>query len=582
MDNVYYCLDAPSRPHGNKRRIRTRQTHSGWVSQKRRTKCCLLLVCPSILKQTQTQPGIFHMLPLGLRVQEKIEKLLDKHMHSIGAARLALSSLSSAQLWEQSGRLSQVSGELFQLEDRKKHRFLLAPTHEEEITALVAAGVNSYKHMPLRLYQTTRKYRDEIRPRHGLLRSREFLMKDLYSFDWSYEKAFETYNLVAKAYQQFFKDLNLPIVVAEASSGDMGGKLSHEYHLTSPIGSDTIYTCKKCDYASNDEVASPRLPAADEEIEGEAVPAPTLAWTGVTTDRRILVNVWIPKDAGDPNIHAIKAAAPDLDTTLSGQPAHQAWEDQHKSTTAGGPPQVKQLIDGRLTKAMTTVGELLDAGEGHTVEKISQDEEGQPLNLVCLKEGDACPRCDGGKVQTHRALELGHTFYLGTRYSEPFSAKVAAADPKKPKVTLSMGCYGLGISRIFAALVEHFATEKGLQWPVAIAPFHVYVVPTMEMTDEAWKLYDAIATGKELGKALDVVVDDRKVSFGWKMNDAETIGYPIRVVLGKKFQKDGICEVHVHKYGTRTDVSVGQAPAYIAEQIRKLEQDEGVPPQVQT
>jgi prolyl-tRNA synthetase len=404
-------------------------------------------------------------------------------------------------------------------------------------------------------------------------------MKDLYSFDWTYEQALETYRLVSKAYQQFFKDLRLPIIVAEASSGAMGGKLSHEYHLTSPIGSDTIYTCNTCDYASNDEVATPKLPAFDNQDSlgdepKEVHVLPRLAWTGVTTDREVLVKVWTPEDAGLPNIHAIKAAEPNIDTTLSGGPAHEAWTGHHETTTAWGPRRIKHLIDGRLAQYMTVVGETFEDWENYRVENVSEDEDGQPLNLVCLEEGDSCPRCSQGKVQTHRALELGHTFYLGTRYSEPFSAKVAAADPKQPKVTLSMGCYGLGISRIFAALVEHFVTDKGLQWPVSIAPFHVYIVPTMDMTDEAWKLYDALATGHEHGKALDVVVDDRKVSFGWKMNDAETIGYPIRVVLGKKFQTDGICEVHVHKLGTRMDMPANEAPAYIAEQIRKLESEE--------
>ncbi|KAK7970211.1 prolyl-tRNA synthetase [Apiospora saccharicola] len=208
----------------------------------------------------QSHPGVFHMLPLGLRVQEKLEKLIDKHMLSVGASKVSLSSLSSQALWERTNRLDAYGPELFRLTDRKDAPLILAPTHEEEITSLVSKLVTSYKNLPLRLYQIGRKYRDELRPRQGVLRSREFVMKDLYTFDASVEAALESYAEVRAAYSQLFDELKIPYVVAEASSGDIGGDLSHEYHLHSSMGEDMVISCNSCSYVANEELAVAKPP----------------------------------------------------------------------------------------------------------------------------------------------------------------------------------------------------------------------------------------------------------------------------------------------------------------------------------
>ncbi|PNH29232.1 hypothetical protein VD0002_g6513 [Verticillium dahliae] len=211
------------------------------------------LIRAGLLRQSHS--GIFHILPMGYRIQSKLESLIDKHMQSLGASRVALSSITSKKLWQQSGRYENLGSELFNFQDRKGADYMLAPTHEEEVTSLVAQSVKSYKELPLRLYQITRKYRDELRPRHGLLRTREFTMKDLYTFDVDTAAAMQTYEQVQDAYASFFGSLGLPVVKARAGSGDMGGDLSHEYHFTSPIGEDLIMKCNNCEFAVNSDIA---------------------------------------------------------------------------------------------------------------------------------------------------------------------------------------------------------------------------------------------------------------------------------------------------------------------------------------
>ncbi|XP_044718138.1 tRNA synthetase class II core domain-containing protein [Hirsutella rhossiliensis] len=493
----------------------------------------------------QAQSGIFQMLPLGLRVQQKIEALLDRHMQSIGASRLALSAITSEELWRKSGRLEHVSPELFRLTDRRKVPLMLSPTHEEEITTLVAGTRLSNKDLPLRLYQTTRKYRDEMRPRHGLLRSREFVMKDLYTFDTSVEAAVDTYREVSGAYRAFFADLKLPMLVAEASSGNMGGDHSHEYHLTNPIGEDTVVTCSSCGYTASDQVAMSRPPSREQRrANEETASADFCVWRGITRDRKTLVNAWYPRHGdssadADINIHAVEKAVPELDTSIS-DPLR--FLSEARGTEADTPPAtfgVVNVVDSRLAPAfarLQTQLPIIPAGLGD----------------VSATDGDGCPRCEDGHLRIQRALELGHTFYLGTRYSEPLGLTING--PRGP-MAVQMGCYGLGISRIFGAVAEHLADDKGLNWPRAIAPFEVAVIPSSDVTAEARDFYDMLAGQGSWGAGLDVVLDDRKASFGWKMKDADTIGFPVIVVLGRAWREKGVCEVQCRRLGVKEGVS---------------------------
>ncbi|OTA24040.1 hypothetical protein BTJ68_13273 [Hortaea werneckii EXF-2000] len=392
-----------------------------------------LLLRAGFLRQSAS--GIFHLLPLGLRVQDKIEKLIDKHMTRLGASKTSLSSLSSEDLWRQSGRLDGRDSEFFRLQDRKEARFLLSPTHEEEITKIVADAVHSYKDLPLRLYQITRKYRDEARPRQGLLRGREFVMKDLYTFDTTESQARETYEAVRQAYVAFLTDLRLPYLVANADSGNMGGKLSHEYHFASDRGEDIIIGCDTCDYSVNEE-----------------------------------------------------------------------------------------------------------------------------LFIAPLDKAPAPP----GKLRLQQATEIGHTFHLGTRYSHPMQLQVLDANNKQ--VSVSMGCHGIGVSRLIGAIATLLADEEGLGWPMAIAPFEAVLIstPSVDKADVE-SLYDQVHNA-----AIDMTIDDRDRAIGWKLNDADLVGYPFVVVIGRAWADKQALELQCRRIGIKEEVRAADVVSRIAELSQKL------------
>ncbi|PNY23410.1 Uncharacterized protein TCAP_06654 [Tolypocladium capitatum] len=526
--------------------------------------------------------GIFQLLPLGLRVQQKIEALLDKHMESLGASRLSLSTISSEDLWRRSGRLERVSPELFRLTDRKDVPLMLSPTHEEEITTLVAGTLKSYKDLPLRLYQTTRKYRDEMRPRHGLLRSREFTMKDLYTFDVSMESAIETYREVSGAYRAFFADLKLPIMVAEASSGDMGGDHSHEYHLANPIGEDTVATCTSCGYTANDEVAMARPPPRDgQRARRNSTEADFRVWRGITKDRKTLVNAWYPRHGNaladtDVNVHAVREAVPELDASIYDPLRSLTDALQHEEGDSSAAIQIINVVDSRLASAFGELQGKLPVVPTELSNRlinqssVTEASTGAALNLLRVADGDGCPRCETGSLQVHRALELGHTFYLGTRYSEPLKLSVSLPNTSGGPIPIQMGCYGIGVSRIFGAVAEHKAVQRGLNWPRAIAPFEVVIIPTSGASAETLGFYDMLTGQGSLSRGFDIVLDDRKETFGWKMQDADMVGYPVTVVLGKAWREEGICEVQCRSLALKENVAVGDVPAHLRDLLARL------------
>ncbi|KAI1489379.1 hypothetical protein F5X96DRAFT_679803 [Biscogniauxia mediterranea] len=552
----------------------------------------------------QSHAGIFHMLPLGQRVQEKLEKLIDKYMLQLGASKVSLSSISSQALWQKTNRLEGYGPELFRFDDRKQVPYLLAPTHEEEITNLVARSLNSYKSLPLRLYQIGRKYRDEIRPRHGVLRSREFVMKDLYTFDYSVASAMSTYDQVREGYSQLFDELKLPYLVAEASSGDIGGDLSHEYHLPTPIGEDNVISCNSCNYVANEELAATRVESPGDviitETQGVNTPLEKLqvahVWRGVSKDRKSLINVWYPSSysEADVNTHFIKSILPDLDSSLEDPSA--VWE--HTLSLAAASQSGKSLksfnlIDYRLGPQF--IDAVKDGGDqllltskygniGTTTlasEYITSASDGTLLNTVRIRDGDSCPKCESGKLKVQRAIELGHTFHLGTRYSEPLNANVQVPlslleeqpDPTKKgstkSVALQMGCHGIGVSRIIGAVADHLSDEKGLNWPRAIAPFEVVVIPGNGLTKDATEIANYLTDHRDQTDAqasttpIDLVLDDRPDSFPWKLKDADLVGYPVIVIVGKRWTSEGICEVQCRRLAVTSHVSYKELPAHI-------------------
>lgn len=402
-------------------------------------------------------------------------------------------------------------------------------------------------------------------------------MKDLYTFDLTIESAVETYRDVAAAYTAFFSDLKLPILVAEASSGDMGGEHSHEYHLSHAIGEDTVAACNSCGYTANDEVAAARL---SRQLDDTISPSTFGIWRGVTKDRKTLVNVWYPRLANSPsedswNIHAVKSVVSELDTSVSD--AMSFWNEAVQQVEGhSGELRLLNVIDSRLATAFEDLRDelpLFPANLENTHiphSSITQTLAGTDLNLLRIIDGDGCPRCDTGKLEIHRALELGHTFLLGTRYSKPLEASVALPQNPGTQVPVQMGCFGIGVSRILGAVAEQMADDKGLNWPRAIAPFEAIIIPTSGVNQQTLEFYDALTKHESSAAGLDVVLDDRNEAFGWKMQDADMTGYPVVIVLGKAWREKGVCEVQCRRLSVKENVKAEDVPQYLAALLERL------------
>lgn len=399
-----------------------------------------------------------------------------------------------------------------------------------------------------------RKYRDERRPRQGLLRAKEFLMKDLYTFDHTIEEALSTYSSTRKAYSAFFDELKLPYLVAEADSGNMGGKLSHEYHFVSEKGEDQVISCNSCNYVANEELAEKGA-----GIQGQSSIEP-LEWTGISKDKSTLVRVYVPQlprawpteqAINNLNIHVLKSVFPEIDTTIE-KNAAEIWE----SEGAKDPQKrlhIVQILDHRVPPSAISSSSLTPPGSSSpeasaTIKTItSHPSTSAPLDLTPIVQGDHCSRCATGTLNVQRAIEVGHTFYLGTRYSEPLDADVSSVD--SAPVPMQMGCHGIGVSRMIAAIAAILRDERGLNWPRAVAPFEAIVIPGPAATDEdTVRVYDALRSAKDDGN-VDALIDDREKPMGWKLKDADLIGYPVVVVLGRAWKKEGKVEVQCRRLG---------------------------------
>lgn len=566
-----------------------------------------LLIRGGFLRQAYS--GVFHLLPLGLRVQDKLERLIDKHMRSLGASKVSLSSISSQELWEQSGRLTEGS-EVFRFHDRKDTRFLLAPTHEEEITSLVGSLTTSYKSLPLRVYQISRKYRDEPRPRQGLLRGREFVMKDLYTFDYNVPEALKTYKAVKVAYTQLFDELKIPYLVAAADSGNMGGSLSHEFHFISKKGEDRVVSCSNCDHVYNEELADGKTHKFDEANEKGSIPGfqteetqfeggatiSTGMWMAISHDGNTLLRGWYPKysmqnGSTEPverhvNSHAVKAiaTAAGVDLDLSVENPKEKWTAHVQSQSKSQKPRVLDLYDAQVrVYQRPPLSDLLEE-VGCTAADIEYSKldhfpgTSNQLSLVRVHDGDHCSQCADGRLTSNPAVELGHTFHLGTRYSEVLQASVsvnqavldgsAESGTKSSKeviVPMQMGCHGIGVSRLISAVANRLADTKGLNWPRAIAPYDVAVVPTKGLDSVAEQIYDSLTSA-----SVDTLLDDRDKGMGWKLGDADLIGYPVIIVVGKGWKKNQTLEVQCRRLGVKEDVTMDNLPTFVESILSQL------------
>lgn len=447
----------------------------------------------------------------------------------------------------------------------------------------MARSVKSYKELPLRLYQITRKYRDEFRPRHGLLRGREFIMKDLYTFDTTIESALESYDKVRAVYSRIFSDMKLPVLSAKASSGDMGGDLSHEYHLPTPLGEDRVVSCNTCDYVANEEIADS---AISEEVPVDAAPE---VWRGITKDRTKLVNIWYPMytkplNGGeirehthhDINLSAVRSVVPDLDAGVEDALTFWSAAIAPEARTA---TEVVNIVDSRLpasfaeglrgaTPSISSWPAALNPPSPALLVSSHHGAGcgGKPLNLLRTRTGDKCPQCSSGALKVDRAMELGHTFFLGTRYSEPLGAMTTLPSASQPS-PMQMGCHGIGISRIIGAVAEHLADKTGLNWPVAIAPYSCVIIAGKDVDDgDVMQVHHHInGIPASRNTFLDVVLDDRQRPLPWKLTDADLIGFPVIVVLGREWRTAKRVEVQCRRLGMKQAVEMADLPGVIAQ-----------------
>jgi prolyl-tRNA synthetase len=537
-----------------------------------------LLVRAGFIRQLSR--GIYDYLPLSLRVIRKIETLVREEMDRAGAQELLLPIASPAELWQESGRWELYGKELIRFKDRHERDFCLGPTHEEVITDLVRRLVRSYRELPFNLYQIQTKFRDEVRPRFGLMRGREFIMKDAYSFHVDIEDCRREYENMFQAYKKIFSRCGLKFRPVEADTGAIGGSQSHEFQVLAESGEDAIVSCNQCDYAANvqkAELKARRLPGRDlsesfPQLQRVSTPgkksvaevseylkiAPkhfikTLVYK---TDQNELVAALV---RGDHEINELK-----LQSVLGGGAVALADPAEVEAAT-----QVMAGFLGPIGLRLRTIADLSIQGmrgavaganeaDAHYIE-VDQERDFTPGAFADLRlpvAGDSCPRCDGGSLESYRGIEVGQVFYLGTKYSVSLGATYLDAEGRERPV--EMGCYGIGISRLVAAAIEQNNDANGIIWPFSIAPFHVLLLPINYKDKAIQEVSDRFY--RELQKrGIEVLLDDRDERPGVKFKDADLIGVPLRLTVGAKGLEKNCVELRWRRDGKTEEVPLGEA-----------------------
>ncbi|MGI5921730.1 MAG: proline--tRNA ligase [Syntrophomonadaceae bacterium] len=505
--------------------------------------------------------GIYTYLPLGYRVIKKIMNIVREEMDRAGGQEILMPIIQPGELWQQSGRWDVYGDEMFRLKDRHGRNFSLGPTHEEIITSLVNGDAHSYRDLPLLLYQIQNKYRDEIRPRFGLMRGREFIMKDLYSFDVDNEGLDDSYRKMYTAYQRVFSRMNLDFRVVEADSGAIGGNESHEFMVLADTGECTIVYCDSCDYAANVEKAQCVLDdnhtTGEEMLDMVRVHTPgqrtikdLVEFLGCTEDQQVKTLTCMADDEliavvlrGDRELNEIK-----LKNALGCNNVYLADEAEViQQVGAGfgslGPVglNLKVYVDQEVTRMKNfTCGANQD---DYHYKNVNIGRDFVPEAVVDVRSataGDICPHCRQGKLQAVRGIEVGHIFKLGTKYSQAMDA--VFLDQKGKEQLMVMGCYGIGISRTMAAAVEQNNDQHGIIWPIPIAPYQVIIVPVnaknRDQMQAAHNIYDQLQE-----KGIEVIMDDRDERAGVKFKDADLIGIPVRITIGPKSLQENKVEV---------------------------------------
>jgi prolyl-tRNA synthetase len=526
--------------------------------------------------------GLYTYLPLGLRVIEKVKKIVREELNRCGAIELLMPILQPREIWERSGRYTIMGELMMRCKNRELREFVLAPTHEEIITDIVSKRVNSYKQLPLNFYQIQTKFRDELRPRFGVVRAKEFIMKDGYSFDADQEGADRNYLSMYKAYEQIFKRCGVRAVPVRADTGVMGGNESHEFMVLAASGEDAIAICKGCGYAANGELAE-RVPAGRETQKEESLPLEEVhtpemrsveeltAFFKTEPFKFIKTMIYKIDDEvvavlvrGDIDINEVKLKK--IFNTNNVALADPATIEKSTGAPVGfaGPVGLKiRVIADHSVRDITNAITGANKKDTHVKNvNFSRDFDIQEFDdLGTVKSGDTCVKC-GGVLDVQRGIEVGQVFKLGTKYS--LSLDATFLDKTGVKQPAIMGCYGIGVSRTVAAIIEQNNDENGIVWPISVAPYEVVVIP-LTTKDEALSKASMHAYEALVRAGIETVIDDRDDSAGVKFKDADLIGFPVKLIFGQKSFKDGNVEIKMRKDGKSTLVPVDQAVAKIKE-----------------
>ena len=507
--------------------------------------------------------GVYSYLPMGWRVMQKVMDIVRDEMNKAGGLELGLPIVQPAELWLETGRWNVYGDELFRLKDRHQRDFCLGPTHEEVLTDIVRKEVSSYKQLPLLLYQIQNKYRDERRPRFGLMRGREFIMKDLYSFDKDVEGMKISYEKMYEAYTNIFKRCGLEFRAVEADSGAIGGKTSHEFMVLAQNGEDEIVYCTNCEYAANLE----RAEAYPEILPKEELKAMEKMHTpGAKTIEKLAEHLGIPKTKtvkamlykadeevvcvlvrGDRAVNETKVK--NLLDCVNLEIADEAIiKEMGIPMGYAGPvdmPKKLRIIADVEINHLSNVAVGANEADYHLVNAnpgrdFTIDIE---ADVRIVEEGENCT-CSGGILKKARGVEVGHIFQLGTKYSE--ALKAVYTDEKGNNNYILMGCYGIGIGRTMAAAIEQNHDQDGIVWPMAIAPFHVVVIPVSTKDEQHVKIAENIYEDLK-ASGVEVIIDDRDERAGIKFKDADLVGYPLQIVVGNKTVNEGTVDLTIRK-----------------------------------
>lgn len=493
--------------------------------------------------------GVYNYMPLGLKVLKNIEDIIREEMNAAGAQEFLASAMIPAELWQQSGRWDAYGAEMFRVKDRNSRDFCLGPTHEEVFTDIARSEIKSYKQLPVNLYQIQTKYRDERRPRFGVMRSREFVMKDAYSFDKDQEGLDKSFNDMHDAYVRIFNRCGLDAKCVEADSGAIGGSNSAEFMVKSEVGEDDVVFCNHCDYAANIEKAECTAEEAEKEElkELHKVETPNartiedLVKFFNTTEKKFAKTLLFNVDGkiiavmvrGDREVNEVKVSNA-IGEVINFEMA--TPEEVYNATSAkvgfAGPIGIKVdklFVDEEVTKMYNFIVGANETNYHYENVNYGRDFEGVVGDFRNVTPGEKCPCC-GGEITIAKGTEVGHIFKLGTKYSESMNAKFIDENGKeKPFI---MGCYGIGVTRTMASVIEQHNDENGIIWPLEVAPYHVSVIPVNVKNEEQVKAAEKLyASLQEMG--VEVLLDDRNERAGVKFKDSEIMGIPMRVTVGK-------------------------------------------------